>query len=174
MMMGKLGGKRRPNVPELVTNPRENFSGYFPCNNAGRRMPPKAMMVRPVAPVKAVKAEQVMRAMMDNPPGNQPSRASVSPISLLGALLCERRYPAKVKKGMATRIGVVAIRYISMIMAEESIWAENKRKRVRPEKTVKRGARRNMRRNAMRIKRRVMFLSLDHGGNQPFPFRKDS
>src|SRR4030043_917005 len=115
-MMGKLGGKRTPNVPELVTSPRENFSGYFPCSNAGRRMPPKAMMVRPVAPVKAVKAEHVMRAITDNPPGNQPSTASVSPISLLGALLSERRYPAKVKRGMATRIGGGAIRYISMIM----------------------------------------------------------
>ena len=120
-MMGRLGGKRRPNVPELVTSPRENFSGYFPCNRAGRRMPPKAMMVRPVAPVRAVKAEQVMRAMMDKPPGNQPRKASVSPINLLGALLSERRYPAKVKKGIATRMGVVAIRCISMIMAEESI-----------------------------------------------------
>src|SRR4030043_808117 len=105
MMMGKLGGKRRPNVPELVTNPRENFSGYFPCRKAGRRMPPKAMMVRPVAPVKAVKAEQVIRAMMDSPPGNQPRRASVSPINLLGALLSERRYPAKGKRGRATRRG---------------------------------------------------------------------
>jgi hypothetical protein len=52
-----------------------------------------------------------------------------------------------------------------MIMAEESIWPKNKRKRVRPEKTVKRGAPRNMRRKAIRIKRRVMSLSLDHGGD---------
>jgi hypothetical protein len=85
------------------------------------------MMVRPVAPVKAVKAEHVMRAITDNPPGNQPSTASVNPISLLGALLSERRYPAKVKRGMATRMGVVAIRYISMIMADESMWVKNKR-----------------------------------------------
>src|SRR5512139_1855141 len=137
MIRGRLGGKRRPNVPELVTSPRENFSGYLPCNKAGRRMPPKAMMVRPVAPVRAVKAEQVIRAIMDNPPGNQPRRASVSPISLLGALLSDRRYPAKVKRGMATRMGVVAIRYISMIMAEESICPKNKRRSVRPAKTVK-------------------------------------
>jgi hypothetical protein len=164
MMIGRLGGKRRPNVPELVTNPRENFSGYLPCNNAGKRIPPKAMMVRPVAPVRAVKAEQVMRAMMDKPPGNQPRRASVIPINLLGALLSERRYPAKVKRGMATRMGVVAIRCISMIMAEESIWPKNKRKSVRPEKTVKRGAPINMKRRAMRIKRKIMSFSLDHEG----------
>src|SRR4030066_2081591 len=168
MMMGKLGGKRTPNVPELVTNPSENFSGYLPCNNAGRRMPPRAMMVRPVAPVRAVKAEQVMRAMMDNPPGNQPSKASVSPINLLGALLSERRYPAKVKRGIDTRMGVVAMRCISMIMAEESIWSKNNRKRVRPEKTVKRGAPRNMIRRAMKTNNRVMSLSLDHGGIHSF------
>jgi len=39
-------------------------------------------------------------------------------------------------------MGVVAIRCISMIMAEESILLEYRRKSVRPEKTVKRGLRR--------------------------------
>jgi hypothetical protein len=124
-------------------------------------MPPRAIMVMPVAPVRAVKAAQVVRTMIDNPPGNQPRMASVSPINLMGALLSERRYPAKVKKGMATKIGVVAMRYISMIMAEESIWAKNNRKRVMPEKTVKRGAPRSIKRKAVMIKRRVMFFSPD-------------
>src|SRR4030043_2209401 len=137
MMMGRLGGKRRPNAPELVTNPRENFSGYFPSSKAGRRMPPKAKMGRPVAPVRAVKAEQVMRAMMASPPGNQPRKASVSPINLLGALLSERRYPAKVKSGMATRMGVVAMRCISMIMAERSMSPEASKYRASPEMTAK-------------------------------------
>ena len=131
-------------------------------------------MVRPVAPVRAVKAEQVIRAMIDSPPGNQPRRASVSPINLLGALLSERRYPAKVKKGMATKMGVVAIRYISIIMAEESISLKNNRKRVRPEKTVKRGAPRNMIRRARKIKRKVMSLSPNEGEGSPFSFQKGS
>ena len=48
-------------------------------------------------------------------------------INLLGAPLSDRIYPAKVKSGMATSIGVVAMRYISMIMADESIWLEKKR-----------------------------------------------
>jgi hypothetical protein len=121
MMRGRLGGKRRPNVPEVVNNPRENFSGYLDRNMAGKRIPPNAMIVRPVAPVRAVKVAQVMRAMIDSPPGNQPRIASESLTNLLAAPLSERRYPAKVKSGMATRTGVVAIRYISIIMAEESI-----------------------------------------------------
>jgi len=70
MIKGRLGGKRRPNVPEVVSNPRENVSGYLPLNIAGKRMPPRAMMVRPVAPVRAVKIAQAMSAMIDNPPGN--------------------------------------------------------------------------------------------------------
>jgi hypothetical protein len=48
-------------------------------------------------------------------------------INLLGAPLSDRRYPAKVKRGMATSIGVVAMRYISIIIADESIWLEKKR-----------------------------------------------
>ena len=161
MIKGRLGGKRRPNVPEVVNNPRENFSGYLPCNIAGKRIPPRAMIVSPVAPVSAVKMAQVTRAMIDNPPGNQPKIESESLINLLGAPLSERRYPAKVKRGMATRIGVVAIRYISMIMAEESIWPKKRRRRVKPEMTAKRGAPKNIRR-MMRIKRRVKFFLLDH------------
>ena len=51
-----------------------------------------------------------------------------------------------------------------MIMAEESIWPKNKRKSVSPEKTVKRGAPINMKRRAMRIKRKIMSFSLDHEG----------
>jgi hypothetical protein len=161
MIKGRLGGKRRPNVPEVVNNPRENFSGYLPCNNAGKRIPPRAMIVSPVAPVSAVKMAQVTRAMIDSPPGNQPKIASESLINLLGAPLSERRYPAKVKRGIATRIGVVAIRYISMIIAEESIWPENRRKRVMPQMTAKRGAPKNIRRMVM-IRRMVKFSLLDH------------
>jgi hypothetical protein len=161
MIKGRLGGKRRPNVPEVVSNPRENFSGYLPCNNAGKRIPPRAMIVSPVAPVNAVKMAQVARAMIDSPPGNHPKIASESLINRLGAPLSERRYPAKVKRGIATRTGVVAIRYISMIMAEESIWLENKRKRVKPQMTAKRGAPKNIKRMAM-IRRGVKFFLLDY------------
>jgi hypothetical protein len=141
-------------VPEVVSNPRENFSGYLPRDNAGKRIPPRAMIVSPVAPVRAVKMAQVTRAMIDNPPGNQPMIASENLINRLGVPLSERRYPAKVKRGIATRIGVVAIRCISMIMAEESIWPEKIRKRVKPQMTAKSGAPKNMKR-IIKIKKRI-------------------
>jgi hypothetical protein len=118
------------------------------------------MIVSPVAPVRAVKMAQVTRAMIDNPPGNQPKIASESLINRLGVPLSERRYPAKVKRGMATRIGVVAIRCISMIIAEESICPENKRKSVNPQMTAKRGAPKNIK-MMVRMIREVKFLLLD-------------
>jgi hypothetical protein len=161
MMRGRLGGKRRPSVPEVVRSPRENFSGYFPLSKAGKRIPPKAMIVRPVAPVKAVKMAQVIRAMIASPPGTRPRIASEALINLLGAPLSERRYPAKVKRGMATRMGVVAIRCISIIMAEESIWPENNKKRARPEMTTKMGAPRSINKRRIMLKRmitRFLFL----------------
>jgi hypothetical protein len=157
-MRGRLGGKRRPKVPDVVSNPRENFSGYFDLSMAGKRMPPRAMMVRPVAPVRAVKVAQVTRAMMESPPGSHPKMALESLTNLLVAPLSERRYPAKVKRGMATRTGVVAIRYISMMMAEESICPENKSKRVRPEMTAKIGApKRSKRRQRIRREIEIIF-----------------
>jgi hypothetical protein len=143
-------------VPDVVNNPRENFSGYLPCIIAGKRMPPKAMMVSPVAPVKAVKMAQVRRAMIDSPPGIHPRIAFESRINLFGAPLSERRYPEKVKRGIAMRMGVVAIRCISMIMAEESIWLEYSKRRVRPEITTKIGAPKRSKRRMTMIKRRVM------------------
>jgi hypothetical protein len=167
MMRGRLGGKRRPKVPEVVNNPRENFSGYLPRDIAGRRIPPRAMMVRPVAPVSAVKMEQIMRAMMDRPPGSQPRMASESLNTLWGALLSERRYPAKAKSGMATRIGVVAILYISMMMAEESMPPKNNRRRANPEMTIKRDVPKNIRRRSVRIKKRIKFLLHAHVFFQP-------
>jgi len=68
----KARWKRRPNVPEVVNKPRENVSGYLPLNIAGKRMPPRAMMVRPVAPVRAVKIAQAMSAD-DRQPTWQPT-----------------------------------------------------------------------------------------------------
>jgi hypothetical protein len=53
-------------------------------------------------------------------------------------------------------MGVVAIRCISMSIAEESILLEYRRKRVRPEKTVKRGAPKSIKRKMKRIGRKLI------------------
>ena len=49
MIRGRPGGKRRPRVPEVVSKPREKFSEYRPRIMAGSRIPPRAMLVSPVA-----------------------------------------------------------------------------------------------------------------------------
>jgi hypothetical protein len=116
------------------------------------------MMVRPVAPVKAVKMAQVTSVMIESPPGSHPNRALENLKRRLGVPLSERRYPEKVKRGMATKIGVVAIRYISMIMAEESIWLVNNRTRATPAMTTKRGAPRNMMKKAPNRARSVIVM----------------
>jgi len=139
IMRGRLGGKRSPKVPEVVRRPRENLSWYFPCFSAGKRIPPRAIMVSPVAPVRAVKMAQANKEIIDSPPGNQPRSAFDNLISLLGVPLSERRYPAKVKSGIAIKIGVVAIRYISIIIAEESISPRKSNKKTRAESTMKIG-----------------------------------
>ena len=56
-MMGRLGGKWSPRLPEVVINPREKLSLYFSDIKAGNSNPPRAIMVIPVAPVMAVKKE---------------------------------------------------------------------------------------------------------------------
>ncbi len=88
---GKAGREEKTQRSRGGQQSEGKRSGYFPLIMAGKRIPPMAMIVKPVAPVKAVKAAQVMRAMIDNPPGSQPRKASVSRISLLGAPPSERR-----------------------------------------------------------------------------------
>jgi len=118
---GRLGGKRGLRSLNWSPTERELFR-ILPCNNAEEDAP-KAMMVRPVAPVRAVKAEQVIRAMIDNRRAtNQQSVGQSNQSS--GALLSERRYPAKVR-GDGNQDGMVQFDAF-MIMAEESILAKNK------------------------------------------------
>ena len=78
------------------------------------------MMVMPVAPVKAVKKEQVTSATTPRPPGSHPSRLRENRTSRAEVPPWERRYPAKAKRGMARRMGALASRTISMGMAENS------------------------------------------------------
>ena len=86
-MRGKLGGKSRPRLPDVVISPSENESGMRWCCKAGRSKPPRATMVIPEAPVNAVKTAQTRIAIIAKPPGSQPSRAWENDTNRAGALL---------------------------------------------------------------------------------------
>src|SRR3972149_9123681 len=109
-MMGRLGGKRSPMLPDAVTNPRENCSGYDSRRRMGYRIPPRATMVTPDAPVNAVKNAHVATTTIASPPGIHPNIACASFTSRLGELLSARQYPANVNNVIAIRVGVSVIR----------------------------------------------------------------
>ena len=92
-MMGKLGGYKSPRLPEEVNKPSENLSGYFPFIKEGKSKPPKAMIVTPEAPIKAVKMAHENNATMANPPGIHPRKARDTFTNRLGALLSDKIYP---------------------------------------------------------------------------------
>ena len=120
-IIGRLGGKWRPRLPEVVINPREKFSSYFSEIKAGRSSPPKAIMVIPVAPVMAVKKEHETKATTPRPPGIHPKRLLENLTRRADVPPSLKRYPAKVKRGMANKTGALARREISMAMAEKLI-----------------------------------------------------
>jgi hypothetical protein len=100
-MIGRLGGKSSPMLPEEVSSPMENFSGYFICSDRTEKsMPPRARIVTPEAPVKDVKNAQIITVAIIIPPGIQLKRLRKVPTSLSPALLSERKKPTKVKRGM--------------------------------------------------------------------------
>ncbi len=83
--MGRLGGKRSPREPDVVISPSENFSLYPSFLRIGKSNPPRAIIVTPLAPVKAVKKAQITRETMATPPGSHPRAASAKRKSLAGA-----------------------------------------------------------------------------------------
>ena len=62
-------------------------------------------MVTPDAPVKAVKIAQESSVTMARPPGSQPNKERDKSTIRFGALLSANKYPAKVKRGIASRTG---------------------------------------------------------------------
>lgn len=107
--------------------------------SAGKTSPPRATMVIPDAPVKAVKIAHDISTTIASPPGIHPKRACVKFTSRLGALLSARIYPANVNNGMAIRVDVFARRAISIIIADKSVCVEMKLKIAIAEMTVKSG-----------------------------------
>ena len=84
------------------------------------------MIVTPDAPVNAVNTAQETSVTIASPPGIHPKNAFESATNLSGVLLSARMYPAKVNNGMARRVGVLARRYNSTIIAEVSMSAAEK------------------------------------------------
>ena len=138
-MSGKLGGKSRPRLPEVVIRPSENVSGRRSFLRAGRSRPPKATIVIPEAPVKAVKRADMIMAMMAKPPGSHPKSAWEKRTRRAGAPLSASMKPVNAKRGIAVRVGVSAIRYISIKMTVRSIPATKKWNRASAQMTTKSG-----------------------------------
>ena len=67
------------------------------------------MIVTPEPPVKAVNSEQVATATIARPPGSQPMSAALRRTRRAAARLSLSTYPANVKSGIASRIGVSAM-----------------------------------------------------------------
>jgi hypothetical protein len=120
-IMGRLGGKWRPRLPDVVMRPREKFSSYFSEIRAGKSNPPSAIIVIPVAPVMAVKKAHETSATTPSPPGIQPKRLLENLTKRVEVFPSAIRYPAKVKSGMANKTGALAKRKISIGMAVNSI-----------------------------------------------------
>jgi hypothetical protein len=104
----------------VVIRPREKFSSYFSEIRAGKRRPPRAMMVMPVAPVMAVKKAHETSATTPRPPGSHPKRLLENLTRRVEVPPWERRYPAKVNRGIANNTGALARRKISIGMAARS------------------------------------------------------
>ena len=64
-----------PIDPEVVTSPREKFSGNRDLINTGSSRPPSERMVIPEAPVKEVKNANTRTVRTAGPPGIQPTSA---------------------------------------------------------------------------------------------------
>ena len=105
----------------------------------GYNNPPRAMMVTPDAPVKAVKKAQIINPTIATPPGIQPKQASQNRKSLLGELDSAMRNPERVNKGIVKMVGVLAIRYISTTTAAPSISARYMARRAAMDMMIKRG-----------------------------------
>ena len=120
-MIGRLGGKSKPKLPDVVTSPSANFSEYCSEISIGNTKPPSATIVTPEPPVNAVNTAQLASTTTASPPGIQPMSACANATMRFGALLSARKYPATVNNGIASSTGWLASRYNSTITAAVSI-----------------------------------------------------
>ena len=106
---GRLGGNNNPIEPDAVIKPKENFLLYPSLINIGKSNPPKANIVTPDPPVRAVKKPHINNTITGVPPGNHPKTLLNTKTRRSDALLYARKYPAKVNKGIVARCGETTI-----------------------------------------------------------------
>ena len=139
-MAGKLGGNNKPKDPETVMRPRENNSEYPDFLNNGYKSPPKAKIVTPDPPVKAVKNPHNKTTTTGVPPFIHPNVLLNTSTILWEAPLSAKIYPAKVKRGIVGSVGETTIRYISAGIADIGIKSPQKKRIATPPNPTKIGA----------------------------------
>ena len=139
-MAGKLGGNNKPNDPDTVISPKENNSEYPDFLNKGYKSPPRAKIVTPEPPVKAVKNPHNKTTTTGVPPFIHPKVLLKTSIILREAPLSAKIYPAKVKRGIVGSVGETTIRYISAGIAEVGIKSLQKKRTAAPPNPTKIGA----------------------------------
>ena len=71
---GRLGGKSKPSEPATVIRPNEKAFEYPSLINKGKKRPPRARIVTPDPPVKAVKNPHKRTRITGVPPGIHPNK----------------------------------------------------------------------------------------------------
>ena len=109
MMRGTDGASRTPKELALVIKPIDLDSGYPTFKSRGNIKPPKARMVTPLPPVKAVKQlhKQATAKMLPRCP--EPKNAVNNWLSLRAACVLAKINPARVKRGSAGSDGLTVI-----------------------------------------------------------------
>ena len=121
IIIGRLGANRTPELAEDVINPREKSSLNLFNVMAGRSIPPQAMIVIQLPPVRAVNTVHVITATTARPPGIHPIRASDVFIRRSEALLSANINPANIKRGIAIIPGAFANLQIGRASCRERV-----------------------------------------------------
>ena len=96
--------------PETVIRPRANVLLYPSLTSSGSKRPPRARIVTPDPPVRAVKKPHKSTTITGVPPGIHPNNERNTLTNLVEALLSASRYPANVNRGIVGRVGATTMR----------------------------------------------------------------
>ena len=121
-------------------SPNEKVFEYPSLIKRGKKSPPKASMVTPEPPVKAVKKPQRSTRITGVPPGIHPNKDLNNLTSLSDALLSARIYPARVNNGIVGNVGETTILYASAEIADKGVQSRQNKKTANPPNPIKIGA----------------------------------